>query len=99
MDRRGFLRSLGLCAAAAVAPTKTYAFFGGILRPKPLWATLPITVSEIKQEWYTETFKWEFSLGEPIYRITDIKIETGPNGEVIAWAPTERSRFITRQNT
>lgn len=35
MDRRGFLRTLGLAAAAAVAPTKTYAFFGGILRPRP----------------------------------------------------------------
>lgn len=39
MDRRRFLSLLGLGAAAAVAPTKTYAFFGNILRPKvePLW--------------------------------------------------------------
>jgi hypothetical protein len=35
MDRRGFLRMLGLGAAAVVAPAKTYAFFGNILRPKP----------------------------------------------------------------
>lgn len=34
MNRRGFLRLLGGAVAAAVAPTKTYAFFGEILRPK-----------------------------------------------------------------
>ena len=34
MDRRGFLRCLGLGAAAAVAPTKAYSFLGGILRPR-----------------------------------------------------------------
>lgn len=35
MDRRGFLRLLGGAVAAAVAPTKTYSFLGGILRPRP----------------------------------------------------------------
>lgn len=35
MDRRGFLRMLGMGAAAAVAPTKAYSFLGGILRPHP----------------------------------------------------------------
>jgi hypothetical protein len=34
MDRRGFLRLLGIGVAAAVAPTKAYSFLGGILRPR-----------------------------------------------------------------
>lgn len=34
MERRAFLRTLGGIFVAAAAPTKTYAFFGGILRPK-----------------------------------------------------------------
>lgn len=34
MDRRGFLRFLGLGAAAVVAPTKAYSFLGNILRPR-----------------------------------------------------------------
>lgn len=34
MDRRGFLRFLGMGVAAAVAPTKAYSFLGGILRPR-----------------------------------------------------------------
>jgi len=37
VNRRGFLRMLGLGAAAAITPTKTYAFFGNILRPRPTW--------------------------------------------------------------
>lgn len=41
MDRRGFLRLLGVGAAAAVAPTKTFAFFGGILRPRPEFDARP----------------------------------------------------------
>lgn len=36
MNRRGFLRLLSGAIAAAAAPTKTYAFFGGILRPRPV---------------------------------------------------------------
>jgi len=35
MNRRSFLQLLGLAAPAVIAPTKTYAFFGGILRPRP----------------------------------------------------------------
>lgn len=35
LGRRGFLRMFGSTAAAAVvAPTKTFVFFGDILRPK-----------------------------------------------------------------
>lgn len=33
MDRRSFLRTALLGAAAIAAPTKTYSFLGGILRP------------------------------------------------------------------
>lgn len=37
ISRRGFLGLLGSAiGSAAVVPTKTYAFFGGILRPKPV---------------------------------------------------------------
>lgn len=35
LSRRGFLRMFGTTAAsAAVAPTKTFVFFGDILRPR-----------------------------------------------------------------
>jgi hypothetical protein len=40
LGRRGFLRMLGATAASAVvAPTKTFVFFGDILRPReqPVW--------------------------------------------------------------
>lgn len=58
-DRRGFLRFLGMGAAVAVAPTKTYAFFGGILRPRtdiqyPMNGTTD----------YHGVWKWQFSISQ-----------------------------------
>lgn len=48
LERRAFLKTLGGLFAAAAAPTKTYAFFGDILRPKPKEIYLPAyTVSWI----------------------------------------------------
>lgn len=43
MNRRGFLRLLGGAVASAAAPTKAYAFFGEILRPRPtlVWESGP----------------------------------------------------------
>jgi hypothetical protein len=40
LGRRGFLRMFGATAASAVvAPTKTFVFFGDVLRPReqPVW--------------------------------------------------------------
>jgi len=53
MDRRSFLRTLCLGAAAVVAPTKTYAFFGNILRPTPtvIAPTFRIEVSDDQYTW------------------------------------------------
>lgn len=59
MDRRNFLRLLGLAPVAAVAAPKTYAFFGNILRPKAAW---------------TEDFEWRFSYRNPIGCLTIVDI-------------------------
>lgn len=40
MDRRNFLRLLGLAPVAA--STKAYSFLGNILRPKPSWDLMVI---------------------------------------------------------
>lgn len=45
MDRRGFLRFLGMGIAAAVAPTKAYSFIGGILRKRPEIITPLMTIN------------------------------------------------------
>jgi hypothetical protein len=56
VDRRNFLRFLGLGAAAAVAPTKAYSFLGGILRPRkevwtPVLRTEVLTLAEVVRRW------------------------------------------------
>lgn len=54
LSRRGFLRMFGTTAAsAAVAPTKTFVFFGDIFRPRTL-VIPPLPTIEgllIKPEW------------------------------------------------
>ncbi len=55
LGRRGFLRMFGATAASAVvAPTKTFVFFGDILRPKaPIIPATPAIPEGImfKPEW------------------------------------------------
>lgn len=57
MDRRAFLRTLGGVLVSAAAPTKRYAFFGNILRPKAelvadytTWLTIPIEYRMVIQQ-------------------------------------------------
>lgn len=51
MNRRGFLRLLVGGAAAAVAPTKTFAFFGNILRkPEPSWDASDLAIMSAWKE-------------------------------------------------
>lgn len=55
LSRRGFLRLFGTTAATAVvAPTKTFVFFGDILRPKapPIMQAIPKLEGIIKPEWF-----------------------------------------------
>lgn len=54
LSRRGFLRMFGSTAASvAVAPTKTFVFFGNILRPKAPVFTFPkIEGTPLPPEWW-----------------------------------------------
>jgi hypothetical protein len=54
MDRRHFLRFLGMGAAAAVAPKVSYSFLGGILRPRASLLTIyswrVVTLADVMYE-------------------------------------------------
>lgn len=101
MDRRGFLRMIGAGLAAAAAATKTYVFLGGILRPRVLYEHRligPMIEDLNKVNPYVECFEWKVSLGSPVFRLTDLKVEVGPGGQVISWAPTEKTRLMRSGN-
>lgn len=91
MDRRGFLRALGLGVAAAVAPTKTYAFFGGILRRKPVLAPplelicVPIASAEQYvpgKEIYVQD--WRYMVRIANIDVSTLVAEPGHNERLIA---------------
>lgn len=106
MDRRGFLRFLGMGVAAAAAPTVAYSFLGGILRPrKATDAELLAWMHKQRMQAmeriinpplvYSEHFKWEFTVARhQVFMIRNITVTTDPMTKCVTfWSPTKDTRF------